>query len=220
MQATAQMYNNGRITIPIQIRKALNLLDGENVTFQLEDGEVKLLTVQQQLDNARKILNQLPQWEKFTVDDFIQERRLEAKREMEEYEDPRKLCTMSIAVLDSSVIIAILKNEPGACDSHLCNGLVSTVNLVEVATRLITLGCSEDQATTIMSELPVKAIDFTKELVNTTAFLMGKTKRYGLSLGDRACLATAMMHNLPVLTADRIWKELAQELKLEIQLIQ
>ena len=34
------------------------------------------------------------------------------------------------------------------------------------------------------------------------------TKRWGLSLGDRLCLALGLESNLPVLTADRRWKEL------------
>lgn len=87
MEATAEMYNGGRITIPVQIRKALNVSDGEKLTFQFEDGELKILTVQQQLENARKILRETPAWEKLSVDDFIRERRLEARREMEEYPD-------------------------------------------------------------------------------------------------------------------------------------
>lgn len=85
MEATAQLYNGGRITIPIQIRKALNVSDGEEITFQFENGELKIVTVQQQLENARKILRELPAWESISVDEFIRERRLEAKKEMEEY---------------------------------------------------------------------------------------------------------------------------------------
>ena len=34
------------------------------------------------------------------------------------------------------------------------------------------------------------------------------TQGYGLSLGDRACLATAIQLGLPVYTADKIWAEL------------
>ena len=126
---------------------------------------------------------------------------------------------MRAAVIDSSVIIAVLKNEPGANDAHLYNALVSAVNLTEVVTKLITLGYSEAQTKAVMSALPVKAVDFTSDLVNTTAFLNQTTRRCGLSLGDRACLATAMSHGLPVLTADRIWKELENDLGLDIQLI-
>lgn len=126
---------------------------------------------------------------------------------------------MSGVVIDSSVIIAVLKCEPGASDNHLYKALVSTVNLAEVATRLILLGYSKSQTEAVMSELPIKPIAFTEELVNATAFLTQKMKSRGLSLGDRACLATAMTRNLPVLTAHRVWKELEGELGLDIRLI-
>lgn len=87
MEAIAHLYNGGRVTIPIQIRQALGMSDGEDITFQLKDGELKIVTIKQQLEKAREILRQTPAWEKLSVDDFIRERRLEAKREIEEYGD-------------------------------------------------------------------------------------------------------------------------------------
>ena len=35
-----------------------------------------------------------------------------------------------------------------------------------------------------------------------------QTKHKGLSLGDRACLATVLYLGLPIYTANRIWAEL------------
>ncbi len=43
------------------------------------------------------------------------------------------------------------------------------------------------------------------------------TKAFGLSLGDRACLALAHHLKKPVLTADKIWQKL--DIDIEIQLI-
>jgi len=40
---------------------------------------------------------------------------------------------------------------------------------------------------------------------------------FGLSLGDRACLATGLIEKMPVMTADQVWKKLP--LSLEIKLI-
>jgi PIN domain nuclease of toxin-antitoxin system len=42
----------------------------------------------------------------------------------------------------------------------------------------------------------------------TTAQLRSLTRAHGLSLGDRACLATGLRLGLPVLTADRSWANL------------
>ena len=40
-----------------------------------------------------------------------------------------------------------------------------------------------------------------------------------LLLGDRACLSTVTKYQLPVLTADRVWREMEKELCLDIQVI-
>ncbi len=50
-----------------------------------------------------------------------------------------------------------------------------------------------------------------------TACLRQKTKVFGLSLGDRACLALAQRNQFAVITADKIWKEI--NLPIEIILI-
>ena len=50
-----------------------------------------------------------------------------------------------------------------------------------------------------------------------TAALRTQTDRYGLSLGDRACLSHALSRGLPVLTADKEWKKL--DLPLDSRLI-
>jgi ribonuclease VapC len=47
--------------------------------------------------------------------------------------------------------------------------------------------------------------------------LHAETRRTGVSLGDRFCLALARELSLPALTADRRWKDLG--LGVEIQLI-
>jgi PIN domain nuclease of toxin-antitoxin system len=51
----------------------------------------------------------------------------------------------------------------------------------------------------------------------STGFLRPATSEYGLSLGDRACLALGQQLGQPVLTADRMWKTL--KLDVEIRMI-
>jgi PIN domain nuclease of toxin-antitoxin system len=46
--------------------------------------------------------------------------------------------------------------------------------------------------------------------------LLPKTKRVGLSLGDRACLALAMARRIPALTADRTWLKLDVDIPIEL----
>lgn len=57
----------------------------------------------------------------------------------------------------------------------------------------------------------------TAEFVDLTASLIKHTKPFGLSLGDRACLALGMKMNLPVLTADRAWAKL--DLGVQVNLL-
>lgn len=124
------------------------------------------------------------------------------------------------SVFDTSVILAILNNEKGADigEQHMGQALISVVNLAEVVTVLARRS-SESSIRTQIRPFEKKVTHYDQPSAMRTGLLIPFTKDYGLSLGDRACLATAMMHKLPVLTADRIWKELAQELGLDIQLI-
>lgn len=58
---------------------------------------------------------------------------------------------------------------------------------------------------------------FVPEQAEQSAQLWKQSNQYGLSLADRACLSLAMDKSLPVLTADKAWKEL--DLGVEIQLL-
>ncbi len=57
-------------------------------------------------------------------------------------------------------------------------------------------------------------IPFNQMQAYETAKLKTLTKKYGLSLGDRACLALAKMKKIPVVTADRVWGKLELGIKI------
>lgn len=121
-------------------------------------------------------------------------------------------------VVDSSVVLAILKKEPGSeVEGYLSRALISTVNLAEVGTKLVQLGYSDDDATSVVNGLNLLSIPFTEDFVSLTVSLSRLTKPYGLSLGDRACLALGITKKLPVLTADTIWADI--DLPVEVRLI-
>jgi PIN domain nuclease of toxin-antitoxin system len=61
---------------------------------------------------------------------------------------------------------------------------------------------------TLDDEISIEALRFSKV-----------TKPYGLSLGDRYCLALGKLLNVPVYTADRVWKELESQIGVTIKLI-
>lgn len=74
---------NGRLCLPVELRRALGLEKGGQVTLELEDGEVRLLTVAARVRRAQELTRKLFAGQSYTVDDFIREKRETAAREAE-----------------------------------------------------------------------------------------------------------------------------------------
>ena len=120
---------------------------------------------------------------------------------------------MAGAVLDASALLAYLRREAGGemVKAMLAAGaIINAVNYAEVLSRLSDGG--EDPALIhrrlraqglIGDLLVVTPLDETDGV--TIARLRAPTRAHGLSLGDRACLATALRHGRPAITADRGW---------------
>lgn len=125
---------------------------------------------------------------------------------------------MSI-VFDSSAVLAILLDEPGAqrAAEILDGGVLSAVNVSEVVARLIDQGASDEDARGAVHGLGLAIRPFDESLAVAAGLLRRATRRRGLSLGDRACLALALRERAPVLTADRAWTAL--DLDMEVELI-
>ena len=118
---------------------------------------------------------------------------------------------MSKAALDASAILAYLFNERGAerlTPEILADALVSTVNLAEVQTKLVKLGRSTEDAWIDAHSLGKLAVPYTSEHARIAGDLITQTEKYGLSLGDRSCLALAIALNAPVYTTEQIWRDL------------
>lgn len=118
---------------------------------------------------------------------------------------------MSSAVLDASVILAILFQERGAdymTDDILADAVASTVNLAEVQGKLVKMGHDPDRAWKDALMLDSDPETFTADQAKTAGSLIAKTEKYGLSLGDRSCLALAIALNASVYTTEKVWKNL------------
>ncbi len=117
---------------------------------------------------------------------------------------------MNEYVLDASAILAFLNGEPGGEKVRACLPMacVSTVNLSEVASVLTRIGMPVEIAQSILSGLPFEVVDFDSFQAISAAGLSPLTRKAGLSLGDRACLALARLRNAPALTTDRAWSDL------------
>ncbi len=111
-------------------------------------------------------------------------------------------------VLDASAILAAMQGEPGSekVAAMLGNAAVSSVNVAEVVTKLLRAGQAESSIHEDLAALRLETIPFDQALAYKTASLYPKTSRIGLSLGDRACLATAKHLGVPAVTMDRSWK--------------
>ncbi len=117
---------------------------------------------------------------------------------------------MAEVVLDASAVIALLRREAGAdvVASALPGALISAVNLSEVAVWLSDAGAEDDAVRQTLDGLMLDPRAFDSETAFSSAGIRKTTRKKGLSLGDRACLALALHVKLPALTADRIWAEL------------
>ncbi|HWG20135.1 MAG TPA: type II toxin-antitoxin system VapC family toxin [Terracidiphilus sp.] len=122
------------------------------------------------------------------------------------------------AVLDSSAVLALLQNEAGSATvGGLVHGaLLSAVNLSEVHSKLIQKGMPAALSWMTILSLQCDVWSFTDEQARVAAELIPLTKRYGLSLGDRACLALAIERKAKVYTADRNWKNLSLGVEVEV----
>ena len=53
-----KISEGGRVEIPVEIRRALNLKDGDSVLWDLVDGQARLSTQRSQLEQARALFQQ------------------------------------------------------------------------------------------------------------------------------------------------------------------
>lgn len=121
-------------------------------------------------------------------------------------------------VLDASALLALIKNEPGAVHvaAALPNSVMSAVNYAEVLGKLSDDGWPHDVAATAVRSLGLEVVDFTAAQAEVAGQLRSLSRQAGLSLGDRACLALALVSGLAVLTADAAWTRIAGQVKLTI----
>jgi PIN domain nuclease of toxin-antitoxin system len=110
-------------------------------------------------------------------------------------------------ILDASAMLAWLGGEEGSdlVAQEIAGGgcAISAVNLAEVLGKLADHG-QDPHATSLQIAAGLIVVDFNEELATDTARLRAIMGRRS-SLADRACIATARVDELPVLTADRAW---------------
>lgn len=121
-------------------------------------------------------------------------------------------------ILDASVVLAGLRDEPGA-EAFWARALgsrICSVNLAEVISKLIDMGSDPDVAYEDVEALRLDVVPLDADTALLAGRLRVDTRHRGLSLGDRACLALAIRENRTALTADRNWADLDLPCKVEL----
>ncbi len=110
-------------------------------------------------------------------------------------------------VLDASALLALLQDEPGAArvQGALPFASISSVNLAEVVSKLADAKLRRASIDEILEPLDLDVVPFDREQAMGAGLMRPATRAFGLSLGDRACLALALATDAKVLTADTSW---------------
>lgn len=121
-------------------------------------------------------------------------------------------------ILDASALLTLLHREPGSerVEQVLDGALISTVNWVEVVQKALQRQVEVDPLREGFTQVGVTFEPFTPDQAESAARLWEGTRRFGLSLADRACLALAVERGLPILTADRAWRGLDLGVAIEL----
>ena len=82
MHYRAEVKNGGRVLIPANLRKELDMSDGDIVTLAVENGELRISTLKRNLQDVQRLMAKYKQPGISVVDELIAERRAEAAREM------------------------------------------------------------------------------------------------------------------------------------------
>lgn len=80
-QVRMKVSENGRVVIPATMRKALGINIGDEVILSVEDDELRITTQQARIERARRRARCYVKPGTSVVDEFLKERREEAKHE-------------------------------------------------------------------------------------------------------------------------------------------
>jgi|HubBroStandDraft_6_1064221.scaffolds.fasta_scaffold58390_5 ribonuclease VapC len=131
---------------------------------------------------------------------------------------------MAVPVLDASALLAHLHDEPGAAivaEAIAGGAAVSTVNVAEALSSEASRGTD---AARLAEELTSRGLldgaltvhPFTTADAIEAARLRPLTRKAGLSLGDRACLALARRLDGVAMTADTAWAQVELDVALTL----
>ena len=125
-----------------------------------------------------------------------------------------------VTVLDASAVLAFLQAEAGhelvrvALQNEHC--FVTAANQSEIISKALDKGIAPSNLDTLLHELGYVVIEVSATDGALAGWMRNDTRDFGLSLGDRLCLASAKRLKANVLTADRVWLNVATILDVNI----
>lgn len=110
------------------------------------------------------------------------------------------------AVVDASVILAWLQDEPGSdvAERHLMEGIIGAANWSEVLQKARQHGAQPGLVARLLRSFGLRVADVTAEDAERAAELWSPGS--ALSLADRLCLALGLRLGLAVVTTDGVWQ--------------
>ncbi len=80
--AFCHVSKSGRLSVPAEFRRAIGLEKGGDVVVELDNRELRIITVREAIARAQELSKRLLEGKPdISVDDFIAERHREAERE-------------------------------------------------------------------------------------------------------------------------------------------
>ena len=118
---------------------------------------------------------------------------------------------MNKCILDSSALLALFNSEKGweKIEELLPLSIMSTVNIAEVVAELdkkLAVSSIQSKEMIIAAINKIVPLDFDQSI--EVGRLRKETKKFGLSLGDRACIALGFTTGYTIYTADKVWANL------------
>ena len=116
---------------------------------------------------------------------------------------------MTLAVLDASAVLALIRDEPGGDKviEYVGRAAISAVNLHEIVKELLLSELEEPTIRELLGELRLDVRAHDTDAAYAAAALHKQTKEFGRGLGDRSCMALALQLGVPALTTDRDWRK-------------
>lgn len=119
-------------------------------------------------------------------------------------------------VLDASALLALFHGEPGwdAVQAVLGESAVCAVNLTETITKLTRKGAESRLVERYLRGLPITILPWDEELAWESRDMAPLAWTRGISLADRACLATARHWHAVAMTSDTEWAKLDLDVRV------